>query len=291
MDGASLRNTKNGFVPEGSGWFVLNASESRWRDGGPLAVFCTFEGKQRFPQIGINISVLQPGQPMAMYHRENGQEAFVVAAGQCMLIVEGEERQLRTSDFFHCPPKTEHVIVATGDEPAVVVAAGARGRGGPHLRVLVAQGWRSDRARRPRDGPHQMDMTYRIYGGWCREMGADAAAMREAWAEEKRDGTDTAPGMAEGRLAMRVFDSYQAHRYSVAVVPSQPAEAFTDEWPEASQMRACPGMIRFSARHLRSTRRLPPTLAVAGAASREGHAGVTPVTTVPGTSLSVSTSS
>jgi len=129
VDEASLRETKNGLVPDGSGWFVLSARESRWREGGPLGVFCTFEGKRRFPQIGINVSVLQPGQPMAMYHRENAQEAFLVAAGECVLIVEGEERQLRTWDFFYCPPKTEHVIVATGDEPAVVVAVGARGRG------------------------------------------------------------------------------------------------------------------------------------------------------------------
>lgn len=129
MHAASLRRTKNGLVPGGGGWFVLNARDSRWRDGGPLGCFCTFEGRQRFPQIGFNISVLQPGQPMAMCHRENAQEAFLVVAGECVLIVEGEERRLRTWDFFHCPPKTEHVIVATGDEPAVVVSVGARGRG------------------------------------------------------------------------------------------------------------------------------------------------------------------
>jgi uncharacterized cupin superfamily protein len=129
VDEASLRQTRNGFVPEGSGWFVLNARESRWRDGGPLGTYCTFEGKRRFPQIGININVLQPGQPMAMYHHENAQEGFLVVAGECLLIVEGEERQFRTWDFFHSPPETKHVIVATGDRPAVVVAVGARGRG------------------------------------------------------------------------------------------------------------------------------------------------------------------
>jgi len=121
--------TRNGLVPEGRGWFVLNARESRWRDAGPLGTLCTFEGKQRFPQIGINVSVLQPGQPMGMYHRENAQEGFLVVAGECVVIVEAEERHLRTLDFLHCPPKTEHVIVATGEEPAVVVAVGARGRG------------------------------------------------------------------------------------------------------------------------------------------------------------------
>jgi uncharacterized cupin superfamily protein len=73
--------------------------------------------------------VLEPGEAMAMYHREKAQEAFLVLSGTCILVVEGEERALRAWDFFHCPPGTEHVIVATGEEAAVVLAVGARGRG------------------------------------------------------------------------------------------------------------------------------------------------------------------
>jgi uncharacterized cupin superfamily protein len=87
------------------------------------------EGKRRFPHFGININVLDPGEAMAMYHREHTQEAFLVVAGECLLIVEGEERPLTTWDFFHCAPGTEHTIVATGEEGAVVLAVGARGRG------------------------------------------------------------------------------------------------------------------------------------------------------------------
>jgi uncharacterized cupin superfamily protein len=121
--------SKNGLVTDGEGWFVVNARESRWRDEGPLGSYCTFEGKRRFPHLGININVLEPGQPMAMYHRENAQEAFLVLAGECLLIVEGEERPLRTWDFFHCPPRTAHTIVATGEDAAIVLAVGARGRG------------------------------------------------------------------------------------------------------------------------------------------------------------------
>ena len=64
-----------------------------------------------------------------MYHRENAQEGFLVVAGACLLIVEGQERQLKAWDFFHCPGGTEHIIVATGKEAAIVVAVGARGRG------------------------------------------------------------------------------------------------------------------------------------------------------------------
>jgi uncharacterized cupin superfamily protein len=127
--------TKNGLVADVDGWFVVNARESRWRDEGTLGVYCTFEGKRRFRQFGINVNVLEPGQALGMYHREDAQEGFLVLAGECLLIVEGRERRLRTWDYFHCPPGTEHVIVGSGTGTAVVVAVGARGRGGVVYRV------------------------------------------------------------------------------------------------------------------------------------------------------------
>ena len=128
VEEAPLRMSRNGLVTDGPGWFVVNARDSRWRETGPLGAFCTFEGKRRFPHFGINVSVLEPGEAMARYHRENAQEAFLVLSGTCILIVEGEERTLRAWDFFQCPPGTEHVLVAK-DETTVVLAAGSRGRG------------------------------------------------------------------------------------------------------------------------------------------------------------------
>jgi uncharacterized cupin superfamily protein len=133
-------------MPDGQGWFVVSAREIRWRDTGPLGFYCDFEGKRRFPQLGINLNVLQPGQPMAMYHRENAQEAFLVLAGSCLLVVEGVERELDTWDFFHCPPQTEHVIVGAGDCPAVVLAIGARGRRRKGLVYPVSAAARKHRA-------------------------------------------------------------------------------------------------------------------------------------------------
>ena len=121
--------SKNGLVVDGEGWFVVNARDSRWKEEGPLGSYCTFEGKRRFPHFGINISVLEPGERMGMYHREKGQEAFLVLAGECTLIVEGEERRLVAWDFFYCAPETEHIIVAAGRQAAIVLAVGARGRG------------------------------------------------------------------------------------------------------------------------------------------------------------------
>jgi uncharacterized cupin superfamily protein len=119
--------TRFGLVPEGDGWFVLSAAETRWRDYGPLGVGCDFEGKRPFRQLGINLNVLEPGQPLGLYHRENHQEGFLVLAGECLLIVEGQERTLAAWDFVHCPGGTAHVIVGAGDGPAVVLAIGARG--------------------------------------------------------------------------------------------------------------------------------------------------------------------
>jgi uncharacterized cupin superfamily protein len=129
MPEAPVRLSKNGLVVDGEGWFVVNARDSRWKEEGPLGRYCSFEGKRRFPHFGINISVLEPGERMGMYHREQGQEAFLVLAGECTLIVEGTERQLVAWDFFYCAPETEHIIVAGGGQSAIVLAVGARGRG------------------------------------------------------------------------------------------------------------------------------------------------------------------
>jgi uncharacterized cupin superfamily protein len=123
------RETKHGLVADGDGWFVVNATENRWSDTGPFGFFCNFEGKRRFKQLGLNLNVLEPGQSLGFYHRERAQEDFLVLAGECLLLVEGQERRLRVWDFVHCPPEANHMIVGAGDGPAVVLAVGARGRG------------------------------------------------------------------------------------------------------------------------------------------------------------------
>ena len=127
---APLEQTDHGLVPKGDGWFVLNAREARWLDGShPLGAYCGFEGESRFEQLGINLSVLQPGQPMAMYHWEDDQEDFLVLHGEAVLIVEGQERPLRRWDLVHCPRGTKHVIVGAGDGACVVLAVGSRSAG------------------------------------------------------------------------------------------------------------------------------------------------------------------
>jgi len=120
--------TENGIVPKGEGWFVVNAGEAAWRDS-DFGAYTRFEGDVHFPQIGVNISVLAPGQPSCMYHGEDEQEDFLILSGECLLLVEGQERRLKAWDFVHCPAWTEHVFVGAGDGPSVLLAVGGRSDG------------------------------------------------------------------------------------------------------------------------------------------------------------------
>jgi uncharacterized cupin superfamily protein len=124
-DHARLTQTPGGLVPEGPGWFVLNAREARWLTGA-FGAYTRFEGEDRFPRIGVNIGVLEPGQPACYYHGEDEQEDFLVLSGECLLLIDGEERPLRAWDFVHCPAWTEHVFVGAGDGPCALLAMGTR---------------------------------------------------------------------------------------------------------------------------------------------------------------------
>jgi uncharacterized cupin superfamily protein len=129
---AKLVRTDAGLVPEGDGWFVLNARDARWLHSDELGSFCGFEGQgeAQFDEVGINLSVLHPDQPSCMYHGEENQEDFLILSGECILIVEGEERPLKAWDFFHAPPWTDHVFVGAGSGPCHILSVGARrGRG------------------------------------------------------------------------------------------------------------------------------------------------------------------
>jgi uncharacterized cupin superfamily protein len=116
-----------GVVPEGDGWFVLSARDAQWWHHDTFGSSVIFEGDEaRFPQFGVNIQVLEPGQPNCMYHGENAQENFLVLSGECLLLVNGEERPLKQWDFVHSPAWTEHVFVGAGDGPGAILMVGAR---------------------------------------------------------------------------------------------------------------------------------------------------------------------
>lgn len=125
---AKLQETPAGLQPAGKGWFVVNVEDTRWMTHDEFGSGCVFESRENapFPELGINISVVEPGQPLCLYHEESAQEDFLVVAGECRLLVNGEERPLRAWDFVHSPAGTEHVIVGAGSSPAIVLAVGAR---------------------------------------------------------------------------------------------------------------------------------------------------------------------
>lgn len=129
MPEARLVERDGGLVPEGPGWFVLNAREARWHVSDRFGRAVKFEGEQPFAQVGINVRVVDPGQPVCLYHGEEVEEHFLVVAGECLLLIEGEERPLRQWDFVHCPPWVEHVLVGAGTGPCVLVAVGGRPTG------------------------------------------------------------------------------------------------------------------------------------------------------------------
>jgi uncharacterized cupin superfamily protein len=131
---ARLEDSGSGLAPAGGGWFVVNVRDAEWwtTEGGEKQTrgsACGFEVESQeleFPQFGIRLHVLEPGEPNGLYHSENQQEAFLVLSGECRLLVEGEERLLRPWDFVHSPASTEHIFVGAGDGPCVILMAGAR---------------------------------------------------------------------------------------------------------------------------------------------------------------------
>jgi uncharacterized cupin superfamily protein len=91
-----------------------------------------------WPDTGVNIQVMQPGQPNCRYHSEPVQEDFLVLRGECIAIIDGVETSLKQWDFFHCPAGVEHVFVGAGDGPCAVLMIGSRRRDEPHYPVNEA---------------------------------------------------------------------------------------------------------------------------------------------------------
>jgi uncharacterized cupin superfamily protein len=138
VEEARFKETESGLEPVSEGWFIVNVADTTWWRSDVFGASCPFEGNDderrrktneanaRFKEYGINIHVVWPGQPNCMYHREGAQEDFLVLSGECLLLVEGEERPLKAWDFVHFPEWTEHVIVGAGDDPCAILMVGSR---------------------------------------------------------------------------------------------------------------------------------------------------------------------
>ena len=156
VEEARLEEVGSGLAPVSPGWYVVNVAEAAWLRHGAFGGRCNFESTPRvlqerpdvepqmFPETGFTLAVLQPGKPTGMYHAETEQENFLVLAGECLLLVEEEERPLRAWDFVHCPAGTRHGFVGTGEGPCVVLMVGARREGRtvdyPRSEVALAHG-------------------------------------------------------------------------------------------------------------------------------------------------------
>ena len=129
MPEARLEDGGSGLAPASDGWYVVNARDAEWWVSKTFGSGCGFESREfSFPEFGINLSVMQPGESNCLYHSESQQEAFLVLSGECRLLVDGEERLLGRWDFVHCPAGTEHVFVGAGDGPCVVLMVGTRSK-------------------------------------------------------------------------------------------------------------------------------------------------------------------
>ena len=126
---ARLVETDAGLQPEGDGWYVVNLADAVAMASAGAGHAWTFEGDARFPHFGVNVHVLQPGEPSTQYHAEEGQEAFLVLQGECLLIVEDQERRLGQWDFFNAAPWTAHAFVGAGEGPCAILMVGARNAG------------------------------------------------------------------------------------------------------------------------------------------------------------------
>jgi quercetin dioxygenase-like cupin family protein len=138
---AQLEDSGSGLTPVTEGWFVVNVRDAEWWFAESRGARCAFENEYgdppvEFARLGINVTVLEQGQT-TLYHAEENQEAFLVLAGECTLLVEDEERRLRPWDFFHAPPWTEHAFVGTGEERCVILMAGSRS--GPGVRYAASE--------------------------------------------------------------------------------------------------------------------------------------------------------
>jgi hypothetical protein len=66
-----------------SGPFVINVADAPATRFAGSGTYVAFEDpNDRFPDFGINIHMLDPGEPNAMYHAEDNQEDFLVLAGE-----------------------------------------------------------------------------------------------------------------------------------------------------------------------------------------------------------------
>jgi quercetin dioxygenase-like cupin family protein len=127
MHEAKIHDTETGRQPADDGWFILNLAEIGWTSVPGGGIWCSFESPDHpSPLLGIGVHILASGEAPGFYHAESEQEGFLVLSGECIAIVEGEERRMGPWDYLHCPPGTKHITIGAGDEPCAILMVGTR---------------------------------------------------------------------------------------------------------------------------------------------------------------------
>jgi uncharacterized cupin superfamily protein len=127
MHEAKIEDTDTGKMPADDGWFILNLSEIGWETLPGGGTWCVFESPAaRSQTLGIGVHILEKGETPGFYHEENQQEGFLVLSGECIAVVEGEERRMGPWDYLHCPPGTRHITIGAGDKPCAILMVGTR---------------------------------------------------------------------------------------------------------------------------------------------------------------------
>jgi uncharacterized cupin superfamily protein len=129
-DEARIEETETGRRAANDGWFILNLGEMRWEtlEGG--GIWSSFEPPSApSPLLGIGVHILHPGEAPGFYHEESNQEGFLVLSGECIAVVEGQERRMGPWDYLHCPPGTRHITIGVSAEPCAILMVGTRTEG------------------------------------------------------------------------------------------------------------------------------------------------------------------
>jgi uncharacterized cupin superfamily protein len=138
VEEARLEAVASGLAPVSPGWFVVNTRDAAWVNNPYFGGVCIFESDEFVlrgrpdldeyvkPAAGFTLRVVSPGRPSGLYHAESVQEDFLILMGECILVIEGEERHLHAWDFVHCPPGTAHTFVCVGVRPCVILGTGNR---------------------------------------------------------------------------------------------------------------------------------------------------------------------
>jgi uncharacterized cupin superfamily protein len=144
--------------------FILNMADAPALSHPRRATLIDFEPEDApFAEVGVNVQVMEPGQPNCRYHSEPVQEDFLVLQGECIVILEGEERRMRQWDFLHCPPGVEHVFVGAGRGPCAVLMIGSRRADQAHYPVNDLAASYDASVKAPTDDPAE------AYADWRRE--------------------------------------------------------------------------------------------------------------------------